>query len=523
MKNRIFSKSITFAMLLSIVTILLGCKSDNGDTINEGKRAVPVIARPDVLVVGGGPAGIGAAIAAARSGAKTMLVEQYGYVGGNLTVAQINPMFTFHDVSGRQIIDGIAGEFINRMKEKGYTEGHMTDLTFDNASMTPLNPEGSKVVLLDMLEEAGVRLLLHTMCVDAISHNGKVEAVIIENKSGRSAICPKVVIDCTGDGDLAVKSGAQYTMGNEEGVMQPVSLFFRIGGVDTKALRKWMKENREFLKDSPTDSEIDMQKGIAFLGLNNMVKDEIAAGKLDEEIANRILMYELPHHQFAINVTRLQNISGVNAEEMTKAEVRLRKQVLQVFDFLSAHVGGFEDSYILDTGVQVGVRESRHIVGDYILNENDVLEGRAFNDGISCGTYAIDIHPGKGKMQIYTVSGKAVYEIPYRSLIPVGLKNLLVAGRCLSANSMAAGSARVMATCMAMGQGAGVAAAMAAATDAQTRNVDTKQLRATLKKQGQYLLNADITPKSDESLILNRKDGDGSRGSHYNPFKKTKE
>ncbi|MBR1927563.1 MAG: FAD-dependent oxidoreductase, partial [Bacteroidales bacterium] len=512
---------IRLLLVFPTIFTLASCGSDEkGDSFVEGKKSIPVIARPDVLVVGGGPAGIGAAIAAARSGAKTMLVEQYGYVGGNLTVAQINPMFTFHTVKGEQVVNGIAGEFVSRMMEAGYSDGHMTDLTFDNASMTPLNPEGSKVILMDMLVEAGVDLLFHTMCVDAVARNGVVKAVIVENKSGRGAICPKVVIDCTGDGDVAVKSGAGYTLGDENGVMQPVSLFFRIGGVDTKALRKWMKTHKDLLKDSPTDEEIDSQKGIAFLGLNQLVKDEIAKGNLDEEIANRILMYELPHGQFAMNVTRLQHISGVNAADMTAAEIRLRHQVIQVHEFMSKYVGGFEGSYILDTGAQTGVRETRHIKGDYELNENDVLEGRAFEDGVSCGTYAIDIHPGQGKMQIYTGSGKAVYEIPYRSLIPVGLDNLLVAGRCLSANSMAAGSARVMATCMAMGQGAGVAAAMAAARDSKTRNVDIKELRSSLISQGQYLLNAGLTPITDPGLILDRKDSDGSRASHYNPFSK---
>lgn len=164
---------------------------------------------------------MGAAIASARMGARTMLVERYGYLGGNLTVAQINPMFTFHDVKGRQVIDGIAGEFVRKMVGEGYSDGHMTDLTFDNASMTPLNPEGTKSAIFDMMEDAGVDLLLHTMCVDAISRNGRIKAVIIENKSGRQAICPKVVIDCTGDGDIAVKAGADFALGNDEGIMQP--------------------------------------------------------------------------------------------------------------------------------------------------------------------------------------------------------------------------------------------------------------------------------------------------------------
>ena len=516
-------------VFLTLALLLAGCgggtDGDKGslsgnDTFQEKARTIPVVARPDVLVVGAGPAGVGAAIAAARMGAQTMLVEQYAFVGGNLTVAKINPMFTFHDIKGRQIISGITGEFVSRMVERGYSEGHMTDLTFDNASMTPLDPEGSKVILFEMLEEAGVHLLLHTLCVDAVAHDGRVQAVIIENKSGRAAICPKVVIDCTGDGDVAVKAGADFTVGDGKGVTQPVSLFFRIGDVDTARLRSWMKQNSHLLKDNPTDEEIDAQKGIAFLGLNELVKEEIAKGNLDEEVANRVLMYELPHNQFAINMSRLQKVSGINAEDMTRAEVRLRKQVVEIWHFLQKHVGGFENSYILDTGTQVGVRESRHITGDYVLNESDILEGKSFDDGISCGTYAIDIHPGKGKMQIYTGSGKSVYEVPYRALIPTKLTNMLVAGRCISANQMAAGSVRVMATCMAMGQGAGTAAAMAAETDGLTRNVDAKMLREVLILQGQYLLDADVEAAVDSTLVLDRSQSDGSKGSHYNPFNK---
>lgn len=327
-------------------------------------------------------------------------------------------------------------------------------------------------------------------------------------------------IDCTGDGDVAAKAGADFTIGDGKGIVQPVSLFFRIGDVNTSELRAWMKKNRQLLKDNPTDKEIDSQKGIAFLGLNELVKEEIAKGNLDSEIANRILMYELPHHQFAMNVTRLQKISGVNAKELTKAEIRLRKQVVEVYRFMKKHVGGFENSYIVETGARVGVRESRHIIGDYILDEGDILEGKSFEDGISCGTYAIDIHPGQGKMQIYTGSGKMVYEIPYRSLIPTKFDNMLVAGRCISANQMAAGSIRVMATCMAMGQGAGTAAAMAAESDGLTRNVDTKMLREMLILQGQYLLNSDLEETIDPTLILDREKSDGSKGSHYNPFNK---
>jgi hypothetical protein len=222
----------------------------------------------------------------------------------------------------------------------------------------------------------------------------------------------------------------------------------------------------------------------------------------------------------AVNATRLQGINGTDAEDLTKAEIVTREQAWQIHKFLQKYVGGFQESYILDTGVQVGVRETRHIVGDYLLTEEDVLAGRAFNDGIACGTFAIDIHPPKGEQQIFTGSGKAVYEIPYRCLLPQGFNNLLVAGRSISATHAAFGSARVMATSMAIGQGAGTAAAFAVKNRCTIREVDIREVRATLVKQGQYLLNQmEATTIIDEALKLTKLDGSGETASHFNPFK----
>lgn len=489
--------------------------------IIEKQRETKVIATPDVLVVGSGPAGIGAAIASARMGAKTLLVEKYGFVGGNMTVAMVNPMFTFHDINGRQVINGIAGEFVSRMVADGVSTGHVTDMTFDNASMTPFDPEGCKVLLFKMLEEAGVQILLHSLVVGTQVEKGKVSSVIIESKSGREAICPRYVIDCSADADVAVSADADYIAGRkEDGAMQPATLYFRIGGVNNLDLRRWMKENRNLLKDDPTDEEIDSQKAMAFLGLNELIKKAVETGELDDEVAPRILMYELPHGQFSVNTTRLQNVDGTNTADLTRAEVLLRKQVIQIFHFLKRHIGGFENSFIVDSGIQVGIRETRHIVGDYTLSENDILNGTAFYDGIACGTFAIDIHPPYGKQQIFTGSGKVVYEIPYRCLLPVGLDNLLVAGRCISATHTAFGSIRVMATCMAMGQGAGVAAALIAQKGISTREIDTTELRQELLREKQYLLDGEQEDIINEALILKRKNSNGKNAGHYNPFLK---
>lgn len=492
--------------------------------IIEIQKEIPVIATPKVLVAGAGPAGIGAAIAATRSGAKTMLIERYGFPGGNLTTAMVNPFFTFHDEKGNQVIRGIAEEFVDRMKQHGASLGHVTDLTFDNASMTPFDAERAKIILIEMLEEAGVELLFHTWIVGANVTNDVVESVIIENKSGRQAICPQYIVDCTGDADVAAFSGVHFAKGKEDdGSMQPATLYFRVGGVNVAQLRNWMKKNRNILKDSPSDEQIDRQKAIAFLGMNELVQQAKDAGMLHSEVAPRILMYEQPiPGVFSINTTRIQNIDGTKTEDITRAEIALRKQVLEVHTFLLKYIGGFENSYILDSGIQIGIRETRRIAGDYVLTEQEVLNSASFEDGIACGTFAIDIHPPHGKKQIFTGSGKSVYEIPYRCLIPKSLTNLLVAGRPISATHIAHGSIRVMATCMAMGQAAGIAVAMASHNKCGTREIDIKQLRKELVNQGQYLLNENIEEMIDSDLILDSKNSDGQKAEHYNPFNSKK-
>jgi len=489
--------------------------------IEEAKKRIPVYASPDVLVVGAGPAGIGAAISAARNGAKVLLLERYGFLVGNLTIAMVNPMFTFHDVQGKQVIRGIAGELVDRLVELKSSQGHVTDLTFDNASMTPFDPEGMKYLLFQLVKEAGVELLLHSWAIGATREDGQVTSVIIENKSGRQAITAKYIIDCSADADIVAMAEAPFVKGREkDGAMQPVTLFFRIGGIDMPNLRSWMKNNRDLLKDSPSDADIDSSKAIAFLGLKQLVKMGMENGEFPKDAAPRILFYELPQEgQIAVNATRLQGIDGTNAADLTRAEIETRIQAWEIHKFLQKYVGGFEESYILDTGAQVGVRETRHIQGDYQLTEDDVLANRAFDDGIACGTFAIDIHPPEGEQQIFTGSGKAVYEVPYRTLLPQGLDNVLVAGRSISATHAAFGSSRVMATCMAIGQGAGLAAANLTKQGGDIRSVDVAQIRAQLVAQGQYLLGmADQLP-ADSSLVLNRGEGSGATASHHNPFK----
>lgn len=490
------------------------------DYIEEPLRRIPVMDEVDVLVAGGGPAGIGAAVAAAREGARTLVVERYGFLGGNLTQAMVNPMFTFHDEKGVQVIRGVAGELVDRLAKQNLSPGHVTDLTFDNASMTPFDPEGMKVTLIDMVEEAGADILLHSSVSDVVRVGDRLDALVLESKSGRFAVRAKVFVDCSADADLVARAGAPFIKGREgDGAMQPVTLFYRIAGIDNDALRGWMKAHREVLKDAPTDEEIDRTTHIALLGLRDLIQEAVARGEFPADAAPRILMYQLTRPgEFAVNVTRLQGIDGTDVRDLTRAELATRRQARDVHRFLKKYVGGFADSYILDTGVQVGVRETRHIIGDYQLTEDDVLRGRGFSDGIACGTFAIDIHPPEGTQQIFTGSGKAVYEIPYRTLLPQGLDNVLVAGRSISATHTAFGSIRVMATAMGIGQGAGVAAAMMQRDHLSSRQVDVGEVRNRLLRSGQYLLGSQVETLRDDRLRLERNDGSGANASHYNPF-----
>lgn len=487
--------------------------------VQEFHQSVPVVDEVEVLVVGGGPAGVGAALSAARNGASVILVDRHGFLGGNMTAALINPLFTFHDVTGRQVIRGIAEEIVQQVVQAGGAFGHVTDLTFDNASMTPFDPEVMKVVLFRMMEEAGVRLLLHSVQVGVIRENEKITHVIFETKSGPIAIGAKLVIDCTGDADVAYQAGVPTVKGrDEDGVMQPASTFFRIGGVDFARLRSWMKENSRLLKDSPTAAEIDGTEVIALLGLKEQVLKAMAENRYPQDAAPRILLYQLPGPgQLVVNASRLQRVDGTNVFDLTRAEVRGRYQAWEILEFLKKNIAGFENSYMLDTG-EIGIRETRRIVGEYVLTEADVLASRRFFDGVACGAFAIDIHPPEGHDQVFTGSGKAVYEIPYRCLWSSQVTNLLVAGRCISANHIACGSIRVMATCIAMGQGAGTAAAMAKQCGWNVGRVDAEALRTRLIEQGQFLLDERCEVVIDPKLKLERTHSSGAAASHYNPF-----
>jgi len=408
----------------------------------------------DVIVAGGGTAGVAAAVAAARNGANTVLIEKYGFLGGAMTAGLVNPFMTFH-VGRKQIIKGIFQEIIDRLKDmNGYDE---KTKAFDNEAM--------KLVTDHMVKEAGVKLLLHTYISDAlVTKRNTVRGVEVYNKSGRQIVLGKITVDATGDGDVAVMAGAPYEKGRrKDGLTQPMTLNFRMGGVNVERMPSREKINRLF---------------------------EEAKAKGEIEIPREDVLYfpTTRKGEIHFNTTRILKADGTKAEDLTYAETEGRRQMAQLIKFLKEKVPGFENAYLLMSGVQIGVRETRRIIGEYVLTEEDILKARKFEDEIARGSYPIDIHSPTGEGTIIKKPPPGeFYDIPYRCMVPKKVDNLLVAGRCISTTHEAQAAVRVIPIVVAIGQAAGTAAALAAKLRVSPREMDVPLLQKTLKEQGACL------------------------------------
>lgn len=428
---------------------------------------VPIVREKQVIVAGGGPAGIAAAIAAARNGASTILLERYGYLGGMATTGL--PFLTFHDKKGSQVINGIAGEMIDRLLDKGAALGHLPAKVVEHrlpSTITPIDPEEFKDLSMEMAIEAGVELRLHSWAFEVFKQGKNVKGLIALSKSGLEAIKGDIVIDCTGDGDLAVRAGADYEQGRlEDGKSQPPSLVFTMANVNIQEMSKVSSEK-----------------------LLEMGKKANKEGKLPESI-NRVWTIKLPMAGcVGVNGSRELDVDGTKVEDLTRAEINLRKQNKMVIKWLKEEVPGFQNSILIETSCQMGIRETRRIMGEYKLTAEDVLDGREFDDAICRGSYSLDIHNPEGvDVTLIAVKSGGSYTIPYRTLIPQNIENLLVGGRCISTTSEALGSTRVMAPCMAIGEGAGTAAAIAVKDHVSLRDLDIVKLRKTLIDQGVIL------------------------------------
>lgn len=426
--------------------------------IHETIRETPVKYNVDVIVAGGGPAGIGAALGAARSGAKTLLIEEMNCLGGIATSGMMS-----HWCGGT--VSPLTSEIMDRCQAARW----------ENEVERPgwvINHELLKLVLFDMMEEAGVTVLLHTRCADVVKEGDKVTGVILESKSGREAALAEVVIDATGDGDVAARSGAEYAKGREgDGGMQPVTLMFKIGGVD------W--DNAVF--PGSFESQVETPKG----------ELQALARKLLPPPAGHVLLYKatIPG-QVVVNMTNLTGIDGTSNADLTRAEITCHRQIPAIIDFLHEYVPGYEHCYHLSSASVVGVRETRHFKGMYTLNEHDIVEARVFDDWIATkNRFNFDIHNVEGSgldkngaQRHFTCKGS--YTIPYGACVPEKIDGLLLSGRNISGTHKAHSNFRVMPICTNIGFGVGVAAAEAVREKCSVRDVDIKKVQARLEAAG---------------------------------------
>lgn len=450
-------------------------------------KTIPVQAEADVIVVGGGVSGVVAAIASARNGANTLLIERYGFLGGTATAALVAPMSPFHNRRGEQVIGGIPQEIIDRLKILGGGVGHVIDTIGVCGSVTPYDPEFLKIILQRLICESGSKLLFHTWLSDVIVNNDRINALVVSNKDGLGQVRGKIYIDATGDGDVSARAGVPYEVGdgNNEQNCQPMTLIFKLGGVSIKDLIDYCLSNRCEFHETTLFDELQNAPIIGLSGFFSIWKEAITKG--DVAIArDRILLFTtLREGEVIVNTTRVSKKSGINSLELTQAEMEGREQMFSLATFFKHYVPGFKQSYLLQSASQIGVRETRRIIGEYRLSKDDVVCGVSFYDGVAKCAWPIDIHDPKGSGIIMKeIKAGGSYDIPYRSLCPKMMKNLLLAGRCISASHEAFASSRVMPTSMAVGEACGTAAALAMDCDADTTKIDINELRRRLLQQG---------------------------------------
>lgn len=447
-------------------------------------RDLPVAEPTDVLVVGSGPSGLGAALAAARNGASVRLVERFGFLGGNLTAGLVGPCMTSFSLDGTvQLVRGIFDEFVRRMVAVGGAV-HPSEtrsgspysgfMVYGHEAVTPFDPEAAKLVAVEMCQEAGVDLLLHTFVADALTEGRRVTGVVAANKSGLSVLPATTVIDCTGDGDVAARAGARFDVGRDgDGQTQPMTLFFRVADVDDDAVRAYQDAHPE--------------ERFPFQGLVEQARRD---GAFTLPRRGVQLFKTLEPGVWRINTTRVLGLDGTDADDLTNGEITARQQVVELLRFFRERLPGMRECRLLDTAATIGVRETRRIRGEHLLTLDELTSGQAFEDTIAVAGYPVDIHSPTGPDGPFDdgVPPTAnIYEIPYRSLVPRDLDNLLLSGRCVSATHEALAAIRVMPPSFAMGQAAGLAAALAHRDGVPPRAVDVPALQRHLLDQGAYL------------------------------------
>jgi hypothetical protein len=441
----------------------------------------------DVLVVGAGSAGVTAALAAARNGASVLLVERSGFLGG---ISATLPWLGFHDREYRQVVKGIADEFATELIAAGGAAPPALDPKC--GSVFSLNVHAFKILAARKLTEAGVKILFQALFVDAIVEGNRVTGAYVESKSGRLQIDAKVVIDTSGDGDLAARAGLTWEKGRtKDGLVQAPTLVFTIGGVNASQLIEACRDDRlvyrEWFKSYPDIqkkfvSHLDSLSAYVFGGFADLVEEARNQSGLDIPQSRVVGVKTHVQDEFLVVMTRVLGLDPTDIENMSQSFSRLYKQIPAIIQLFRGWIPGFSNAYLREIAPIMGVRESRRIIGDYVLTAEDVISGRRFDDAVSMGGYHIDIHRPSGSwVESYNVRA---YTIPYRSLMSKDADNLLMAGKCISATHEAIGSTRVIPICMGQGHAVGIAAAIASRGNGSVRDISVSALQERLRKEG---------------------------------------
>jgi glycine/D-amino acid oxidase-like deaminating enzyme len=446
---------------------------ETGKTVTEPQRTIPVLSEVDVVVVGAGPAGVAASIAAARNGARVALVERYGYVGGMATGGHVILLDSMSDDSGHHVIKGIAQEMVDRLDEMGgvvYPPKNAwgsDDLELvrrwkrwgavaggKHVRYSPVvNAEYFKVIGNRMLDETGVDTIFHAWVCSSLVEENQMRGVVLESKSGRQAVLAGVTVDCTGDGDVFAFAGADF----DHNIFPP-GLVFRVGGVDTKRADEFEFENPEKFRELMTE--------MTYMG-------GVKGGIVEQTVAPGGNYMHTTQESIVWFNNSLPQTDVLDVRDLSRVEKEVREQMMITLEFFKERIPGFERAYLIDTAPQLGTRSSRRLKGEHELTRDEMLSGEPVEDVIATVASGVD--------------GRPLINIPYRCLLPERIDNLLVAGRCISTDFVTQTIIRIIPTCMATGQAAGTAAALATAQRQRPRDIDRTRLQERLAGDGQYI------------------------------------
>lgn len=453
----------------------------------------------DVVVVGGGCAGIAAATSAAKNGARTLLIDASSMIGGELITGL--PVDGALNARGEWIVGGVLKDILDEHKKLGGYIGPVKDWRL--IWYVCIDPETMKIAVSNVVRRAGVHVWMYSFAEDVIMHDRRITGIVVINKRQRTLVRAKVFIDCSGDGDIAMLAGGQAMISNDQGEYQPLTMLFRISGVNKARLLDFCVDQPENLAVGESEwmgSELTPRQcaeklreqgeaAVFIKGNGPLIQDGIRTGEIAPTALIGIIPVSNERNEVSVNTTRIANIDAMDTKALSNAFGGLVDQAWNCIRFMKKRIPGFENAHFAGLSHRIGIRETRRIIGDYVLMRDDVFHARKRDDGIGKGSHHIDIHQDGIKQVRIPVQDGGSYDMPYDMLVAKGIGNLYVAGRCMSADREAHGSARVMGPCMAQGEAAGLGAKISISSNdpGNIRNVPIRKLRDGLKSQGAIL------------------------------------